>query len=294
MNFSLNKAGPSIEKKSVLIFGDSASLNGVEPNQLDFSAFNLSMPCVSLYDFYSLTNHIDLKKIEPKFIILSMHVKRSTNQEQCLEGLSLRMNTYGWADLKHLIHEKSAIDFLNISGELEFYVKIILYKLYLHPSQLRSVNLREIYRLKTSNAAKKIYADLNKEKGKCDCSSPDEFPFDKFDDSYNKPFSMHSFDLVFLEKLINRLKKEDIKLVFVHPPYSNSYEKQLDQQFLKSHDSYFFNLEKKYDNFFYLQEIKFFENFYFHDSAHINREGAAIYSDWLNKKFPEILKKLNY
>jgi hypothetical protein len=284
-----------LEANSILFMGDSTIMNGILPTHLKQKAFNASTHCAGPFDFYNLIKRIDLDKAKPRFIILSQHAHRLTHQEGCIENDILAFNEYSSIELYSIIKEESSTNYFKKSSTLELFLNLVLFKLYLHPSQLSYLSNIDFLDSEKNNSKQYIFNLLTKQQGYLKCASPEEFKFDSSKDSYSDGFKIHPFDAKFMKKFLETLESKNIKVIFLNPIYSKSYEKILTASYFSGQELFFKNLMNEHKNLYYDNEITFLDNSFFQDSIHLNEKGAIIYTKWTQDKINNlILKKIVY
>lgn len=291
-NFKINIAPDLIKPGAVLFLGDSPAINLSDPKKLNFNSYNLAIPCSSLFEYYAQSKNLNLKILKTRLIVLSMHIKRSTNQENCLMDFSIRGNVFSWGDVFQLFIVPSAVDFSGYRSQFDLFRDIILYKLYLHPNQLKEIHLVNIFQKKFKMKDTFINDYLVQNKGQFYGEAPLEFPINSVSEKYKAPFKLHAFEENLLEKLLLYLKQENIHLVLINPIYSRAYQSVLSHEFLESYHKYFKNLQMQHSNFHYEDKIFYFDNNNFLDSVHPNQEGVLAYSQWLNVLIPQLEKRI--
>lgn len=291
MNFRLNITPAIIKNKSILFFGESSIMNAILPSALKQEAYNASVQCGGPFEFYTLIKRLNLDQIKPPFIVLSMHAKKITNQENCFSDMLLMFNLLNISELNSIFQEKTSVSYLGKSSKIDVLLDLILFKVNLHPIQLATIKELNFLKNENSLTQKFVNQSMLMNRGYFKCSAPSEFPFDSPTDSYGSEFTIHDFDLNFLNKFLQVINEKKIRVIYLNPGYSQTYKKLFSTKFLASQDSFFKSIMKKYPLFYYDNEILFLDNSYFQDSVHMNEKGVAVYTKWTQNKLDQLKMK---
>ncbi len=106
----------------------------------------------------------------------------------------------------------------------------------------------------------------------------------------NYETSLKSFDVsallnLYLIKIFDLCRKENIHIIFDYMPINESSYKNLNENFVLEYKSYIGRLNQKYPDFTISDTIYYYNNKYFGDESHMNAKGKQKFTKYLLDKY---------
>ena len=284
--FKFHEVKNEIQNGLPLLIGDCTLMNDVDPRLLSFKTYNLAIPCSGPFEFNYLLKQIDIENKKPPFIIFSSHIKKLTNQVNCFDEMFLSFNFLNWNELWEVYNSPGIVKYFKKTSSNEVLLEMLKYSLNFHSNQTNF--LRKFQSNEKIKSKDEIYNLIKQNKGYYISYFPEGFPFENPEDSYQNSFKMDEFEQFYFEKFMNKLNSLNVPIYIIHPPYSETYKKLLGENYIKSINLYFNELNKKYSNIKYIEEMMFLPNKYYFDAAHVTPEGTKIFTSWLDEKVSKL------
>lgn len=289
--YKLEEFPSSITPQTKIMIGDSTSMTAFIPEKVGEEWLNFSMSCANFYENYIFIKRLIDEKRLPKTIFLSLHLKSIINTENCFRDITLATNLFSVRELWEfysLPHVESYYIPTPVLKKLHLppVADLILAKMYLLPEQkeyLRTA-FSESPRVDNEEAMK----FQKKNKGQFLSLKLGMKPITQVGSEKENLFKVPQIGEHFLEKMLNELSAKGVRVVFVHPPYTNYYKKLFESSsILKDEELYFQKISKKYPLFKYRSEILYMPDDHFIDIGHTSPKGAEAYSSWFKKSYSD-------
>lgn len=274
----------------VVIFGDSRSKAGFMPDILGNDVYNLSLGGITPVETYYMLQEYVENHGAPEYLILAyapLHLCRADeNNDGCvLWNRCIYFHTFNQADFFELARERRQYDNSYMIDRDHIYLEYAMYQLYF-PNKYGTALKNAIFGSRY-HANMDKYAQMEAQRGYS------LFGVGGVNGGINGEAKMDDFtysDLTdaYLNKIFAYCREQNIKVVLEQLPMTETSAHVLTDDFYKHYQEYLNQIAQNNPDVLVNPYIESYSDTLFGDADHLSTEGAAMFSNIIRERYPQI------
>lgn len=270
------------------IIGDSRALSGFRPDLMEKEYLSLALPGGTPVEGYIQLRNLLEKGMKPKTLLLSYG------------GFHLEYSDYFHASVKYSNFEtRDYISLFNCARNLDeaFWVmdgnrplSLKTYSVQMAKFFLARYKFLWYYRAELKNSLyvtrigenSEVFEEVDRNRGYYPVGRAEYS--DELSYEAGRDFIPSKVIKRYLEDLLTMAEKEGIEVVYYATPYNRATYEALTKEYREGYKEYFNKLKEEFSEVEFHEELYFYENSLFGDSSHMNKTGAEIFTEEVQRK----------
>lgn len=279
---TMNYVNDSNKYNHTLIFGDSVAKAGVIPELISNETYNLAMAGATPIEQYYLMNDYLENHEKPKTIVMMYFIGAYDTIDDFFWNRTVYFDCLETDQFREIMANGA------FEKNDEAYFRFLEYK-FCSPrkyySALKNATLENRY-----NINKISYENSVKSKGQHYFGTASSYNSDNVTITLKEHFEVLEVIEKYLYKCIEQCRENDIQVIIEQHPMNTSTYANMKENFRNEYQKYMRELQAKYPEIIVNCEYNVRDNTWFGDFAHLNQNGATIFSTELVQKYAEYFK----